>query len=52
MKKQPKKLIVSRETLADLTVRAAQGGTPTVPDSEVATVCDCPDLKAERVQES
>lgn len=52
MKKKLKKLPVSRETLADLDVRAALGGTAIVPDTEVATLCECPDLKAERVQES
>ena len=52
MKKKLKKLPVRRETLADLDVRAALGGTDIVPDREVATICECPDLKAERVQES
>ena len=52
MKKQPKKLQVCRETLADLSLRAALGGTAVVPDREVATLYECPDLKAERVQES
>ena len=52
MKKKLKKLPVRRETLADLDVRAALGGTAIVPDTEVATLCECPDLKAERVQES
>jgi hypothetical protein len=52
VRKQPRKLKVLRETLADLTLQAALGGTATVPASDVATMCTCPDLKAERVQES
>ena len=43
-----KKLVLSKETIINLT--AVRGGDARVPMTIDYTVCDCPELKPERVQ--
>jgi hypothetical protein len=43
-----KKLVLSKETIINLT--AVRGGDGHIPMTIDYTVCDCPELKAERVQ--
>jgi hypothetical protein len=43
-----KKLVLSKETIINLT--AVRGGDGRIPMTIDYTVCDCPELKAERVQ--
>lgn len=49
MRKREKKLVLNRETIGALDLANVRGGEELNP-SETPTLCECPEMKADRVQ--